>query len=905
MRQSRVHTFEPLLCLAAAVAVLHVAGDATASPATPPGASLMDDPGAWQALGCRVEPLEGGGMRLVEMTPHAVLQRPIDAPAGGAVIEFDLRADLPDGEHYVSWTAEGGRPWSDFVRVPVIVDGQWRRYRLPLAGAGRTAAIRIALSGDADSLAELRKVRVTAVGAKADAPTAVREATAGPLRLVFDPNDRRFVVHDQRTGRQWRSDPLDPWAAIQDSKADENGRLTLDLVSRFSERPLTLRATVTPDGAVRFQVAPSSPDDPIEGLERLAPRFTTALENGKLVFCDRSCGVLLDQRDTAYSGWPLRVWGNTHCLDMPWIGLYDRRRGDGVMTLFETPADAEVSLLPDADGRCWPQPRWLACRDRFAYERSVVYRFVPDGAYVAIAKAYRELLKADGRLTTLAQKAQQRPPVQRLPGAAIIWTADEYIDQLDAARSLGVRRGVVSGVQRRRHVAELKEAGFLVGRYDSYSDIFQGATGFQRDDIPRAAVRSRPGADPLNGWTMDDGRQMAWRSTAFWMAAAMSYTPQQLARSGHNARFIDVAVAAKAFENWAPGHDYDRRRDIELRRELLQYINGFGVEVGAEHGNDWAADLVDHHEGALSGPFWWSSWDAGRLQPPTADQLSEAYKKFGAGFAHRVPLWQLVFQDCMVSTWYWGDTPGMLHHADERIADHKDLITILYGGAPLLWLSDPGRGYDWRENRWRWLRTYHDTTPLHERVAFSQMTSHRFLSEDGAVQQTRFANGAVATVNFGDTPAIDPDDPDTTLAPDGYRVRAPGLRQQRLWIDGGACLELESDGLLIVDAPREREALGVRHTGRVTMFRDDQGAWTAMGEPGAQAAIDLSRVAGWPPGQAVRKTPIAAVHPGADATDIRVGEPIELPAADTGWAYRFEPVDNPKPAAQTGPATAP
>ncbi len=54
------------------------------------------------------------------------------------------------------------------------------------------------------------------------------------------------------------------------------------------------------------------------------------------------------------------------------------------------------------------------------------------------------------------------------------------------------------------------------------------------------------------------------------------------------------------------------------------------------------------------------------------------------------------------------------------------------------------------------------------------MLSHEWLTSDHAIQQTRFANGVVVTVNFGDTPYALPNG--SRLPSLGYHVE--GLKQQ-------------------------------------------------------------------------------------------------------------------------------
>lgn len=852
------------------------------------GAIRLGDASAWTPFGCRLEPIEEG-LTLRGLGSQATIQRSIEAPAGAAVLEFSMRCRLPASEHYVSWNVAGGRDWKSFRRIPVVVDGQWHVYRLPLNADGQLVALRFAFSPDEASQVELRDVRVSTLPsdlAASGAPIVVR---AGPLNLSFDPTERRFEVLDRRTSRRWVSEPLVAWAAIEGVQDDSSNGIELSLRNRFSGSAVRMRCEPSADDSVRFTIEPEASSDPLEGLESLTPRFSTDLENGKLVFCDRSCGVLLDQQDPTYASWPLRVYGNTHCLDMPWIGVYDAERGDGLMVLFETPADAEVELAPDDRGRHWPAPRWLASRDRFGPSRTVSLHFLAEGGYVALAKRYRAFLKEAGRLKRLVEKANERPAVGRLPGAAVIWTHDRNWGDLREAHSLGVRRAVVSNLRKPEHVAWLKERGGLVGRYDSYSDIFQGPVGFQRDDIESSAIRGRPGAEPLDGWTMDDGRQMAWRSTALWMRASRAYAADQIERTGHNARFVDVAVASKLDEDWAPEHAYDRGRDLQLRRELIRYLQGFGLALGTEHGNDWAADLVDYHEGSLSGPFWWSSWEAGRLQRPTREQLTAEYLKFGMGPASRVPLWQLVFQDCLVSTWYWGDTAGMLYEAAPELADRKDLFTMLYGGVPLLWLAEPSKGYGWAENKWRWLRTYHDTTHFHAKVAFAEMFSHEFVGGDPELQRTRFAGGATATVNFSDEPRLVPGDEGLTLAPRGYRLLADGFRQEKFWEKGEAVTRIDATGFWMRESKSHREEAAASYRGRVMLFESEGGAWRAAGEPGAEWSVDAGAIAGWAAG-----TPYAvyAIESGERAglvTRGASGERVTLPTSAEGWAYALVP----------------
>ena len=155
---------------------------------------------------------------------------------------------------------------------------------------------------------------------------------------------------------------------------------------------------------------------------------------------------------------------------------------------------------------------------------------------------------------------------------------------------------------------------------------------------------------------------------------------------------------------------------MEYRRECLEYFRSFDVVVGSEHGNDWAVDLIDYVEGATNDPFWWATdrlaadgWNAGHLREPTdRSQFPAPYLSHGMGPEIRIPLWDLVYHDCVVGTWYWGDVPGFLHRVAPELAEAKDLFTMLHGALPSLW-RDTDRGYRWASDagRARALETLH------------------------------------------------------------------------------------------------------------------------------------------------------------------------------------------------------
>jgi hypothetical protein len=114
-----------------------------------------------------------------------------------------------------------------------------------------------------------------------------------------------------------------------------------------------------------------------------------------------------------------------------------------------------------------------------------------------------------------------------------------------------------------------------------------------------------------------------------------------------------------------------------------------------------------------------------------------------------------------VAQWYWGDYNNKL----PSLWDRRDLFNALYGTPPMFMF----RRDQWEQNRERFLRSYRTATPVARATGYAEMLSHRWLTDDHAVQQTEFAGGVTVTVNFGEQPYKMADG--TTLAPLSHRVQ--------------------------------------------------------------------------------------------------------------------------------------
>jgi hypothetical protein len=177
------------------------------------------------------------------------------------------------------------------------------------------------------------------------------------------------------------------------------------------------------------------------------------------------------------------------------------------------------------------------------------------------------------------------------------------------------------------------------------------------------------------------------------------------------------------------------------------------------------------------------AWPAGHLIRPKSRSETydgpyappgtwDDYARDGIGPETRIPLWELVFHDCVVTTWYWGDASDYLRAFDPANQDRKDLFNVLYGTMAMIWANEPG---GWNQDRERAIRTCKVTGAAFAAVAGAELVDHAFLTPDRQVQRTRFGNGVEIVVNFGTSTVTLPlADEKLVLSAGAYLMRGTG-----------------------------------------------------------------------------------------------------------------------------------
>jgi len=566
--------------------------------------------------------------------------------------------------------------------------------------------------------------------------------------------DGTMTVLDKRTGQRWQQKSV----AQGKIASATTGASGMEAVWHDASLDKDIRLQIEMDGdKPEFTVNLSAEADLKRPLRYPHPFLTEA---GTHLIIPMNEGISYPVDDTTVETFSLIAYGG-HGICMAFWGVTDGQRGH--MAILETPDDATIQIAR-VDGRLCVGPVWDAQKGQFGYSRKLRYIFFDKGGHVAMCKRYRSYAQQTGLLKMLADKRAENPNVDLLIGAVNVWYWDkDPLGMVHDMKSRGIERILWSNRADPEIIQTMNDlGGILTSRYDIYQDLMDPNIVKEQlrsvhPDWTQAAwpadIMLDAKGEPRKGWEVrgKDGKMYACAVLCHRQALkyAAERVPAELKTHPYRCRFIDTTTAAPWRECYHPDHPMTRSDSRHWKMELLRYMSqDMHLVTGCETGHDAAVPFVHYFEGMLSlGPY--RVPDSGRQMQRIWQEVPERVAKYQLGHKYRLPLWELVFHDCVVAQWYWGDYNNKL----PALWDKRDLFNVLYGTPPMFMFS---REF-WEQNKDRFARSYKDTCTVARAVGYSEMVDHSFLTDDRSVQQTRFANGVVVTVNFGDKPFTLPD----------------------------------------------------------------------------------------------------------------------------------------------------
>ena len=325
--------------------------------------------------------------------------------------------------------------------------------------------------------------------------------------------------------------------------------------------------------------------------------------------------------------------------------------------------------------------------------------------------------------------------------------------------------GVDSWQEGFRHptaVVKARELGYLVGPYDSYHSIHHpdekdtwetaqfGLSLYESGAIVNADGRKNRGFKKKGYHLSPIVAQPYVEDRVDGIVAQMP--------ADFNSWFIDCDAYGELFDDYSTSHLATQVDDMNARLARIAWIRDtYNMVVGSEGGAAYAAATLHFAHGMTVPVIGWGDPDMkektspyyiGGYWPPEGPAIhikqvplkpNYLYLYFDPRF--RLPLYQIVFHDSVVTTNHWGSGSLKFENAIGTLA----LLELLYNVPPLyhLNMSEFSKHKAWIK------RHYAFFSPLHRQVGGQAMTDFEWLSDDKQIQRTEFGDVVEIFANFG------------------------------------------------------------------------------------------------------------------------------------------------------------
>jgi len=314
-------------------------------------------------------------------------------------------------------------------------------------------------------------------------------------------------------------------------------------------------------------------------------------------------------------------------------------------------------------------------------------------------------------------------------------------------------------------VKEAENQGYLIGTYDSYHSIHEpGKEQWETAKFKDTSLFEEATVTNKDGRKIEGFQGVGRKLNPTLAMPSVKERVTSILNTGlpFNSWFLDTDGTGEIFDDYSPEHTTTEAEDVQARIKRMEYLQKeWGMVVGTEGGNDFANKTIAFAHGIETPSFSWmdedmgknkeSNYYVGRYYSSTGGvpelfskqiPVKDKYKKLFLDSNYTIPLYKLVYNNSVITTYWWGW--GTLKIADE--IENRMLYEVLYNVPPLYHIDK----YEWEK--------YKDTIINHSKVwsNFSkkaikeEMTDYKILSDDRLVQMTEYGKSLSVVANFSE-----------------------------------------------------------------------------------------------------------------------------------------------------------
>jgi len=324
--------------------------------------------------------------------------------------------------------------------------------------------------------------------------------------------------------------------------------------------------------------------------------------------------------------------------------------------------------------------------------------------------------------------------------------------------------GVDSWQEGFRHptaVAKAKALGYLVGPYDSYHSIHHPnekdtweTAQFDLSLYESGAIVNADGTKS-HGFKKK-GYHLSPLVAQPYVEDRVNGILEQMS-SGFNTWFIDCDAYGELFDDYSISHPATQLDDMNARLARMAWIRDtHHMVIGSEGGAAYSAPTLHFAHGMTIPVIGWGDPDmksktspyyVGGYWPPEGPAVHVKQVPLKPNYLYhyydprfRLPLYQIVFHDSVITTHHWGAGSLKFENAIGTLA----LLEQLYNVPPLYHLNIE----EFSKHKAWITQHYAFFSPLHRQIGGQTMTDFEWLSDDRLVQRTEFGDAVEIFANF-------------------------------------------------------------------------------------------------------------------------------------------------------------
>lgn len=309
-------------------------------------------------------------------------------------------------------------------------------------------------------------------------------------------------------------------------------------------------------------------------------------------------------------------------------------------------------------------------------------------------------------------------------------------------------------------VEQAIELGYLIGSYDSYDTGIPVGTNDQwltaqvtNELREKCAIVQEKGTKLAGfsgkGYYLNPGCMLSYSQDRIRKLLELSST---------NSLFLDVDGTAMVTNDYNPENRTSAEQMTHARNARMQWIEkNLRIPLGSEDGNALTAKHLMFAHGMETWGFGWgdpsihkdkhSPYYLGAWWPESEPatffkqaKLKQPYLTVVFDPRWRLPMYQAVFHDTIISTHHW--TFDNLKFPEVQVT--RELLSQLYNTAPLYNLSRSTL----HQRLPAMMKSNSVYRPLHEALWDQKMVGFQWLDNQGGVQETHFSDGSIIMANF-------------------------------------------------------------------------------------------------------------------------------------------------------------